>query len=415
MSQATNTPPGEQTTSSEAGELVGETSTVTETVGATAGGEAEAAAMRPQAGAEPAASPGGEAAGSASLPSVFAGLIGQERLGAALGRLARRGPQVTLLVGREEHGAIDAALRFAAALLCPEGGCGRCRHCRLALARGHPDLHVVERTGATLSVEEARDVVAVAWRSPFMAPRRVIVVLDLHHATAAVPILLKTLEEPPAATAFVLHADSLGPALATVASRAALVEVRPVPSETIASWLEARGMPTPVAEAVARAADGSPRRASVLAEEPDLLDRRRLWSEVPSMLDGTGNVVAKLTGELMAALDASLEALRRRHHREAEELEEVLAVGGEGERAARRRLEERHHREERRWRMEELRAGLAAMAGAYRARVVDARSPQDQARAVAAVRRIEAAAAVLVRNPNERLLLEALLVRLGEP
>jgi DNA polymerase-3 subunit delta' len=97
-----------------------------------------------------------------------------------------------------------------------------------------------------------------------------------------------------------------------------------------------------------------------------------------------------------------------------------------GERSAARRkaIEDRHHREERRWRTDELRAGLAVLAAAYRDRllavVTHARehsSPGGVDERVAeladAVARVERAGAELVRNPNETLLLEALLVRLS--
>ena len=79
----------------------------------------------------------------------------------------------------------------------------------------------------------------------------------------------------------------------------------------------------------------------------------------------------------------------------------------------------RQHREERRWRTDELRGGLATLAAAYRDRLVAATDPTpgaaspggsaDSRRLAAAVDSVEEAARVLIRNPNEALLLEALL------
>ena len=89
-------------------------------------------------------------------------------------------------------------------------------------------------------------------------------------------------------------------------------------------------------------------------------------------------------------------------------------------------MQDRQHREERRWRADELRAGLAVLARAYRDRLAEAfapgtegspRSPVhtiDARGCEAAVGLVTATAAALLRNPNETLLLEALLVRLGE-
>jgi DNA polymerase-3 subunit delta' len=75
-----------------------------------------------------------------------------------------------------------------------------------------------------------------------------------------------------------------------------------------------------------------------------------------------------------------------------------------------RDLEERQKREVRRQRTDELRTGLAILAGAYRDRLVD---PATRDRAVAAVNRIDRLGADLIHNPGELLALQALLGRIG--
>ena len=91
-----------------------------------------------------------------------------------------------------------------------------------------------------------------------------------------------------------------------------------------------------------------------------------------------------------------------------------------GERSVpgRRDVLDRHHREERRWRTDEIRAGLGVLARAYRDRLVHAvaladADPAEIDRCRRATDAITAAALSLERNPNESLLLESLLVRLG--
>jgi hypothetical protein len=98
-----------------------------------------------------------------------------------------------------------------------------------------------------------------------------------------------------------------------------------------------------------------------------------------------------------------------------------------GERTVPRRkeIEERQHREERRWRTDELRAGFAVLAAAYRDRLLAVAAPaptppawtgrtEERVRELAgAVAVVERSSAELVRNPNESLLLEAMLVRLS--
>jgi DNA polymerase III subunit delta' len=85
--------------------------------------------------------------------------------------------------------------------------------------------------------------------------------------------------------------------------------------------------------------------------------------------------------------------------------EEEYGTRGSG----RRSIEERHKREVRLLREDELRLGLATLAGRYRDHLVDAGDPAPIAAACA---RITAAAEALIRNPNEALLLEALFLDL---
>jgi DNA polymerase-3 subunit delta' len=78
--------------------------------------------------------------------------------------------------------------------------------------------------------------------------------------------------------------------------------------------------------------------------------------------------------------------------------------------AVARELEERHKREQRRQRTDELRTGLAALAGAYRDRAVSGALPIGQV--AEAVALIDGLSSDLAFNPGELLALQALLVRL---
>src|SRR6202034_977028 len=95
-----------------------------------------------------------------------------------------------------------AARAFAAAIICPNGGCGICAACQGALAGGHPDVNVVERPGPAITVDEARAITAFAQRTPTAATHQVLILADFHLVDRAAPALLKTIEEPPPSTVF---------------------------------------------------------------------------------------------------------------------------------------------------------------------------------------------------------------------
>ncbi len=364
----------------------------------------------------------------APVPALFDQVVGQPRALAQLTAAARRSVHAYLLHGPPGSGKRPAARGLAAALLCPDGGCGDCLTCKRALRGTHPDLIEVERSGASLEVDEARLIVARAHRLPLEASRQVIVVDDVHLAGRAVPALLKTVEEPPPTTVFVLLADSTPPALDTLASRCVQISFDPVPESTVTAWLVSRGVEPAHAEAVARASGGRLDRAELLVSDPGFAARQEEWQSIPSRLDGTGAAAADASDRLLASAEEGLGSLREQHARELAALaEQSEALGTKGI-AGRRSIEDRHKREERRWRTDELRFGLAALAGEYRDRLAASADPGPGGspsslvttgratgiqRLIRQIEHIDRAAAALGRNANESLLLDALMVELS--
>jgi DNA polymerase-3 subunit delta' len=328
---------------------------------------------------------------------------------------ASRPVHAYLFHGPPGSGKRAAARAFAASLLCPRGGCGECNDCRRALAGTHPDLVVIERTGASLDVDEARTIVSRAQRRPLEAKRQVLLVADVHLAEKAAPALLKTVEEPPPTTVFVLLADDLPANLATIASRCVKVAFDPVPAEEVAQWLVAHGVDEDVARSVAAVSGGRLDRARLLATDPEFAHRQEQWRTVPARLDGTGAAAAVVASELLASAEGALGPLQDQQAAELATFERAESVGGRGV-PGRKDIEDRHRREARRFRTDELRMGLATLAGAYRDRLVagsDGRSVPDGRRAALAVDALDRTAAALARNPNEALLLESLMVTLS--
>jgi DNA polymerase-3 subunit delta' len=150
-----------------------------------------------------------------------------------LSRSVSRGtlPPSLIFAGAPESGMREAAIAVAQALNClhPSGepggesrdACGRCPSCE-RIARGvHPDVIVVEPgDNATIRVDQIRDLIDRAAYRPFEGQRRVVVIDD---ADALVPAaqnaLLKTLEEPPSSSIFILVTSRPDALLPTVRSR----------------------------------------------------------------------------------------------------------------------------------------------------------------------------------------------------
>jgi DNA polymerase-3 subunit delta' len=351
---------------------------------------------------------------------VWADVVGQELAVAQLRAAAANPVHAYLLVGPEGAGKRAAARAFAAMLLAGPGpgaeagqvgeaGEEAARLVRLALAEQHPDLRIVEPEGATVRREEAEAMVRHAVRSPIEGTRKVVVGIGFQAVEdVAVGLLLKTVEEPPASTHFVLLSTELCPELSTLASRCVTVELRAVPPGVIAARLVAEGADPTQADAIAAAARGDLSRARLLASDERFAARVAAVAEMPSRIDGTGATAAQLAAELAAMVDDAQAALDAAHAAERSDLEaRVERYGRRG--SGRQELEARHKREVRRHRAAELRAALAVLAACYRDCLVDAQHPD---RVAAALARLDAAAVALARYPNEALLLQALFVGL---
>ncbi len=339
-------------------------------------------------------------------------VVGQERALAVLGTSLAEPVHAYLFVGPTGSGKREAARAFAAALVCPHGGCGSCASCHDVLAGRHPDVVVVERQGASISIEEARLVTNLAQRSPRQASRQVVILADFHLVDEAAPALLKTVEEPPASTIFVILADALPPSLVTIASRCLQVEFRPLDDEILEGLLVAEGTDSAVAASAAAAAGGRIDRARLLANDPGFSERQQRWRVAPKRLDGTGATVAVLTEDLLSGADELVAVVKARQEAEFAALAEAAERAGERGVPGRQAIEERHRREQRRVRTDELRAGLGTLASAYRSQLRGGEPAREISVLLGCCQAIATAVELLERNPNETLLVQSLLLAL---
>ncbi len=147
----------------------------------------------------------------------------------------------------------------------PEGNdaCGKCASCT-RIARGvHPDIVRLEpdEDGA-IGIDAIREVRAQVGYRPFEARRRVVIVDEADGLGApAQSALLKTLEEPPPGTIFILISARPDALLPTVLSRCSRLRFMPLSPSEVASALAKRGYAEPEARAVAATAEGSLSRA----------------------------------------------------------------------------------------------------------------------------------------------------------
>lgn len=344
------------------------------------------------------------------MASVWDSVIGQRRAVDRL-RICATDPVHAYMFVGPPGSTKDIAARAFAATILSGGDDADQRDARLAMAGEHPDVIEVRRVGATLDQKQISEIVRAASMAPVESDRKVLVLDEFHLLSAeGAGRLLKTLEEPPPSTIFVVLADHVPSDLVTIASRCVRVEFGPIDPAAIEAVLVAEGHSTEVAHVAAAASAGSLDRARVLVSDSGLAARRDAFASVPRRLDGTGFTVVTLADEIVRLADAAAAFLQPVHAAEIAELEARVAASGERG-SGRKALEERQKREVRRYRTDELRSGLAVMAGAYRDALASGTAARPDA-AIRAVARIHESLEALERNPNEALLLQSLLLDL---
>ena len=182
-----------------------------------------------------------------------------------------------LITGPPGSGRSNTAQAFAAALQCPEQGCGTCHSCTVAKAGTHPDIAVLSTDKVQITVAEIRELVKSAAFGSAMGKFKILIIEDADrmHSTAS-NVLLKTLEEPPANTIWILCAPSEVDMLPTIRSRVRRVGLKVPSVDDVARLLiERDGIEPKLARQAAAEAQSHVGMARRLATSPEARARRR--------------------------------------------------------------------------------------------------------------------------------------------
>ena len=191
-----------------------------------------------------------------------------------------------LFTGPAGSGRSNAAIAFAAALVCEKGGCSTCNSCISTILGTHADVELIKTQGLSIKIDEVRELITRASWKPSIANYRIVVIEDADRLTdSAANALLKVIEEPGLRTIWLLCAPTLTDVLPTIRSRCRHLALRTPSTKAITKLLIERDqIESKTAEFVAKASGGHIGRARRLALDATARQNRENILRLPLMI-----------------------------------------------------------------------------------------------------------------------------------
>ena len=235
-----------------------------------------------------------------------------------------------LFTGPPGSGRSNAAIAFAAALGCKEGGCSKCNDCMSTIIGTHADVELIKTAGLSIKIDEVRELISRASWAPSVANYRVVVMEDADRLTeSAANALLKVIEEPGLRTIWLLCAPTLTDVLPTIRSRCRHLSLRTPSTKAIAKLLTERdGVESSTADFVARASGGHIGRARRLATDSTARENRSNIMKLPFMIKDVSSAFKAAQFLVDAAKADALVDAEKKDEDEISKLKEAWGATG---------------------------------------------------------------------------------------
>lgn len=202
----------------------------------------------------------------------------------------RRMPHAVLLSGPEGIGKLMVANVLGTALLCMAADARPCGICQSCLQMGygtHPDYLLVRPDGASIKIEQIRNLQQEAALAPYVSSRRVCIIDSAELMTVqAANSLLKVLEEPAGDVVFILVSGNRQMLLATILSRCMDIGFQPLTDTLLAQALADRGFLPEQAEVAARLSRGRMGAALSMLEVDGFAVRNQAVNALGGLFEG---------------------------------------------------------------------------------------------------------------------------------
>ncbi|MGE5677105.1 MAG: DNA polymerase III subunit delta' [Pseudomonadota bacterium] len=204
------------------------------------------------------------------------------------------------------------AFSFAMAINCTGEGndkpCGSCSSCIRIKNGNYPNIELVKPTGLSIKIKQIRQIVTDTAKKPFESGYKVVIIDNAEKMTHdAQDAFLKTLEEPPLNTVFMLLAENASLLLPTIVSRCQVYQFKPVPQEEMKSFIRERyDFSDSDIEAAVRYSKGNTGTALELLQNKENLTVRALYIDIlEKAMEGRAGEAQLLTAPIVETKEAA--------------------------------------------------------------------------------------------------------------
>lgn len=157
---------------------------------------------------------------------------------------AKRMPHAFLFTGPEGIGKKSIAIEILKSSACVKtrgntiGYCGKCSGCIKFESSSHPDMFFIQPDGSQIKIPQIRELQSKLVYHPLEANQKMVLIDNAHKMNEeAANAILKTLEEPPELTHFMLISAMPHRLLPTIRSRCRQIAFSPLKDEEVSKYL----------------------------------------------------------------------------------------------------------------------------------------------------------------------------------
>ena len=223
----------------------------------------------------------------------YRSIIGQKSIVESLRTVVKRQDisNAYLFYGPAGCGKKTLAAIFAKAINCLEKDsekkpCGKCSSCVKFENGNHPNVEWIKPDGASIKIKQIQQIVSDVSKKPYDLGYKTVIIENGEKMTPdAQNAFLKTLEEPPAFTVFIILAENPRTLLPTVVSRCQKFRLQPVNPEEIQAFLGKKytGREDQI-KLASVSSNGIIGKSVQMLEQPDYFKKRMQYGELISQL-----------------------------------------------------------------------------------------------------------------------------------